>query len=373
MIVRVEKLARGANQVRRTGCGAAGHELNQREYTIMPLTHEKVYTVTVGVADPVHFSTDKRGHILAALRDAYVGRCFGGAYITGVARILRASAIGIVSTNATGAGTVEVQFVATVVVFAVGDVLVGVNVFRTAQMIIGLYEGAAPAAGAAPARAVVVVTASRAAEAAAVGNRLAVRITAVSHTPMQNCASVAAAVLTCDVEPPLAYRVVGVLGPDARADFDATLAAVDAERARVAALPAERVEFFERLLYAYRDAAPPAADDGAAVDVVELVRAAVHGLQGGGQSARESQAGVWSRPLRLRRSSPLAHRHTGADADTKAAADAVDTPARVAFAALLHDVLSAITAIRELTEAFADDAERDAHANIWAALRAAQQ
>jgi hypothetical protein len=243
-------------------------------------------------------------------------------------------------------------------------------VFRTAQMIIGLYEGAAPAAGAAPARAVVVVSASRAAEAAAVGNRLAVRVTAVSHTPMQNCASVAAAMLTCDAGPPPAYRVAGALGPDARADFAATLAAVDAERARVAALPAGRVEFFERLLYAYRDAAPAADDaDGDVVDVVELVRAAV--AAGGAGASRESLAGVWSRPLRLRRSSPHACRRAGAAAAE--AADAVDAPARVAFAALLHDVLSALTAVRELAEAFADDAERDAHANVWAALRAAQQ
>ena len=43
------------------------------------------------------------------------------------------------------------------------------------------------------------------------------------------------------------------------------------------------------------------------------------------------------------------------------------------IAALLHDVLSALTAVRELTEAFADDAERDAHANIWAALQLAKR
>jgi hypothetical protein len=76
---------------------------------------------------------------------------------------------------------------------------------------------------------------------------------------------------------------------------------------------------------------------------------------------------VWSRPLRLRRSSPHACRVSDAsDA-------AVDTPARVAFASMLHEVLATLTAVRELTEAFATDADRDAHANIWAALRAAQQ
>ena len=101
---------------------------------------EKLFEVTVDVRDPVNFCSDKDRHLLTELRNTYNGRCFKGVFIVRVKSISQASACRLSMTNASGEGSIDVQFLADVVVFSRWDILVGVKVVNTQQFLVGEYK-----------------------------------------------------------------------------------------------------------------------------------------------------------------------------------------------------------------------------------------
>ena len=370
------------------------------------MLYEKVISGTVNVHNPVHFCTDKRRHLLAELRNKYVGRCFMGAYILGVKEILDSGACHIVRTNGSGEGYVDVRFLAEVAAFGRWDILTGVEIVSRQQMLVGVYggdaagaAGAADAAGAAPAsckaRAVVSVLASKAVEVIAVGQKIPIRVVLAQHAPMQPQASIVGALLVCDQTAP-AYRLRGALDRSARAELAPMLAAVELELEARAALVRDRradLWFFEILLYAYRENAARGAGDGGAgagagaaawkdgpvwegprplravedgaeaVSALDVVRRAVAG-------ENVPVAGVWSRSLALYRSSPLVAVARGA---APAAWAVVDGAPRAAFAEFLKNILDFLVATRELVEVYSSRELIDKHLNLWGVMRAAQR
>ena len=357
------------------------------------MQYEKVFDSTVDVSNPINFCADKANHLLARLRDKYVGRCFKGAYIVGISRVLDAGACAVVRTNGSGEGYVDVRFLAEVAVFSRWDILTGVEVVSQQQMLVGSFAGRAAGPGPVP-RAVVMVLASKAVEALAVGQKIAVRVLVAQHAPMQEQASVVGSLLVCDQTAP-AFRLRGVLDSAASAELAPMLAAVEAElRARAALAEARRADlwFFERLLYAYRAPAgapaapadapaqtvaawaggpawqgPPAlqaVEAGAApLSVLDIVRRAV-----GGESV--AVAGTWCRSLALYRSSPLV-------AVARAAAPegwaVVDGAPRAVFAEFLKNILDFLVATREMVAVYDQRALVDSHQNVWGVMRAAQR
>jgi DNA-directed RNA polymerase subunit E'/Rpb7 len=374
---------------------------------------EKVIDGTVDVANPINFCADKERHLMAELRNKYVGRCFKGAYILGIKAVLDSSACHIVRTNGSGEGYVDVRFLADVAVFSRWDVLTGVEIVSHQQMIVGVYEGGAAARadedpdaararpGPKAARAVVTVLASKAVEALAVGQKIAVRVVLAKHAPMQPQASLVGALLVCDQTAP-AYRLRGALDQSARAELAPMLAVVELElEARAALIETRKADlwFFELLLYAFREPpgakAPeakaeseaPAWEDGPvwrgpralqaleagaeATSVLDVVRRAV-----GGESV--PVAGVWSRSLALYRSSPLVAVVRGESReDPGAAAPAtwtvVDGTPRAVFAEFLKNILDFLVATRELVEVYNSRELIDKHLNLWSVMRAAQR
>ena len=351
------------------------------------MLYKKVISGTVNVHNPVHFCTDKNRHLLAELRNKYVGRCFMGAYILGIQEILDSGACHIVRTNGSGEGYVDVRFLAEVAAFGRWDILTGVEIVSRQQMLVGVYGG-----GVGAARAVVSVLASKAVEALAIGQKIPIRVVLAQHAPMQPQASIVGALLVCDQTAP-AYRLRGVLDRNARAELAPMLAAVELELEARAALVRDRradLWFFEILLYAYRvnaaretggdggdvtaawkdgpvwegPAPLRAVEDGAeAVSVLDVVRRAVAG-------ENVPVAGVWSRSLALYRSSPLVAVARGA---APAAWAVVDGTPRAAFAEFLKNVLDFLVATRELVEVYNTREVLDKHLNLWGVMRAAQR
>lgn len=374
--------------------------------TTASLETEKLFDATIDVANPIGFCADKNAHLLSELHSKFVDRCFKGALILRILKVVRAGACCICNSNGSGEATVDVQFLAAVRVFARWDILTGVTVRHVSHLIGGHYEpkeggpaGAAAATATTTAQAFVVLQPTRGADALAIGQRIAVRVLKAEHPPRQ--AAVAYGVLlTCERAAPV-FRVRGSLDPAAAADLMGLADRVADElalRAEVArARPAE-LAFFEGLLYAY--AAPAGARGAAAAagalshrvaaweggpewvgpaplmaleeglvahSLVELVRKAA--------VAPVSVAGQWSRPLCLHRSSPLvafAPRVSRAAASaTVAAADAVDEPPRVVFAMMLKNILDFLVATRELALEY-DDVHHPKYAGLWGMMRMAQ-
>ena len=342
-----------------------------------------------------------------ALRDKYVGRCFKGAYILGINKILDSGACHIVRTNGTAKGFIDVRFLADVVVFSRWDVLTDVEVVNNQQILVGVYEGGAAARaaesvstldganasqpGPKTARAVVTVLVSKSIESLAVGQKIAIRVMFAQHTPMQPQASIVGTLLVCDKLAP-AYRLRGVLDQSAHAELAPMLAAVEVElkmRAELINTRKADLWFFECLLYAFRETGsnPPISEstfpawDGGPVwsgpsalqgleagasptSALDIIRRAVNGES-------VPVTGVWSRSLTLYRSSPLVAVVRDGAAVPKSWAIIDGTP-RAVFAEILKNILDFLVATRELLLVYNSPELIKKHLNIWTAMRAEQ-
>lgn len=347
----------------------------------------KEFETTLNVTNPINFCTNKSGNVLTMLQNAYVGRCYMGAFIQSIVSVDKVSACKMVKTNGSGDAYVDVSFTATIAVFSTWDILVGVRVVSRGQMVHGVYEapaagGKASAASEAPARAAVTLLAAKGADTVAIGQLVAVRVIMASHEPMQPQASVVATLLTCDTIAPV-YRLRGALEPAAAADLRPLLERIHEELRRREAGPS--AAFFEGLLLAHRRRDSPAAASEATVLVegapawrgpAPLVETpdAQNVLDLVGRALEQSVpvTGVWSRPLSLHRSSPLAAcvkegpLPPGWGAPVSANAQAV-------FAGFLRNILDFLVAARELATVYSTPELIAQHHNIWAAMRAEQK
>jgi DNA-directed RNA polymerase subunit E'/Rpb7 len=358
---------------------------------------EKLFDVTVDVRNPINFCADKERHLLAELRNTYLGRCFKGAYITRIKEIRHMSACRISSTNASGEGSIDVQFLAEVVVFSKWDILVGVRVASHQQMVAGSYEASGlpdQESGVKNARAAVILMASRAVETLAVGQLVPVRVFAVQHQPLQPQASVVGVLLACEKAAPV-YRLRGRLDQSAKIELAPMLDVIDAElRAREVFIASRKPDlwFFELLLYGYRPSragqgseatdqtiptgvgadAPqwtgpggllPIEEGAEPQNVLEIVRRVVEG-------ETVPVTGCWSRSLALYRSSPLAARAEEPPAGWQ---PPIDGTPRAVFAEFLKNILDFLAAVREMAELYNTRELIEQHRNVWAAVRAEQK
>jgi hypothetical protein len=355
---------------------------------------EKVCAVTLDVADPVGFGADADALLLARLRQDFEGRCHLGAFVVRVLAVQRRSALRLSTANTSGAATVDAQFLAEVYVLGLGDLLAPVEIVRVTPLIVGHYRwlpGPAPDGGArAPVDVAVAVLPGRGAAALAVGHRVAVRVVRAEAPPNHTACTAAVELLACDAAAP-AFRLRGALG---RADGEALAplaARIEAELKARAALPPEQREalwLVEGLYYAFAGrggagrepagprpeavcpawegppGAPPADGLGEARDLLALARAAADG------GARV--AGVWRRPLQFYRSAPcVAFAEEGkVPAGWPAPTEGAALPV---FATFLRETLGHLEAMRALAAVFRAPGERERHAGLWAALRAAQK
>jgi hypothetical protein len=361
----------------------------------------KEFETTLNVVNPINFCTNKSGNVLTMLQNAYVGRCYMGAFIQSIVSVEKVSACKMVKTNGSGDAYVDVSFRATIAVFSTWDILVGVRVVSRGQMVHGVYEAPAagaspaasvyeapaasakaPAASEAPARAAVTLLAAKGADTVAIGQLVAVRVIMASHEPMQPQASVVATLLTCDTIAPV-YKLRGALEPAAAADLRPLLERIHEELRRREAGPS--AAFFEGLLLAHRRRDGTAAASEATVLVegapawrgpAPLVETPdtqnVLDIVGRALEQSVPVTGVWSRPLSLHRSSPLAAcvkegpLPPGWGAPVSANAQAV-------FAGFLRNILDFLVATRELATVYGTPELIAQHHNIWAAMRAEQK
>lgn len=340
---------------------------------------EKVFDATIDVPNPIGFCTDRDTHLMRELQNKFVDRCYKGALVLRIVRVIKAGACCINTSNGAGEGYIDVQFLAAVRVFAQWEILTNVQVRDVTQFVSCHYMAGGSA------RAFVILDPKRGGAALAPGQTIAVRVLKADHPPRE-AAVVYGVLLTCDRAAPT-YKVREALDAQTAADLVPMVDQISTELALREELQKTRgaqLDFFEALLYAHRQkgaapqvsvaaweggpewVGPAAAETKDAVSVVDVVRRAAAG-------AAVPVAGLWSRPLTLYRSSPLATfapRVSGAPRGE--APEAITEPPKVVFALMLKNILDFLVATRELAAIYDDPAADPKYAGIWAAMRQAQ-
>jgi DNA-directed RNA polymerase subunit E'/Rpb7 len=355
------------------------------------MLHTKLIDATIGVRNPISFCTDKKRHALIYLKNTYEGKCFKGGFIASIDAIPKISDCRIVSTNHSAEGYIDVQFSAKVAVLARWDVIPGVKIVRSEQLIIGSTPGRDKETyfdDPRDAKVVVTLLPTPEAKTIRVGQLVCVRVVNAEHAPMQQHASAVGTLLTCERSSPV-YRVRGTLDPAGAAELMPVVDAIDREmqeRQRLYETRRADMMFFEVLLYSYSrgkeglqaaedDAhiesamgsvawiGPPEAKTDAAttyVNIIDLVKKAAAG-------EAQPMDGLWSRPLTMYRSCPLVSRVA-----RKSSASAVDETPPVAVQVFLKSILEFLFAVRSMVETYNSKALIDSHVNLWIAMRKSQ-
>ncbi len=377
---------------------AQGERAGSRSPRGSARTHRKVFDYTLTIPNPVHFCANKAGHTLGMLQAQLVGKNFKGARIVRIDSVLAMSAVHIQRTNGSGGGYMDVRVLAETEVFAKWDILVGVRILYNKPIVLGVY---APRGGterlgeaaAGAATAVVTLAATEITRTLAQDQLVAVRVIQASHPPMKQQVAIYGVPLSCDRAAPV-YRLRGTLDKTAQAALGPLLSAIAEElAARQDLVAARRADlwFFESLLHPMRvtpgppetDQAIPAWPGGpewvgpldpqggpvhGAVSVLDVVRRAVVL----GESV--PVAGVWSRPLGLYRSSPLAvHLAAELGAPPEDWGPVVDGTAKAVFAEFLKNILDYLGAIRELPAVYGTPELIKQHTGLWEAMRRMQR
>ena len=89
--------------------------------------------------DP-NFSKDKKKYILNILNQKFVGHCYGACIIIKIKKIDEISRCDIINTNLSGCGQVNVKFTTYVKSFYSGELICGVQIAKTSPYIIGNYK-----------------------------------------------------------------------------------------------------------------------------------------------------------------------------------------------------------------------------------------
>jgi len=355
----------------------------------------KVIDCSINVRDTINFCANVDKHIMSELKNTYEGKCFKGAFINRVVKVVQRSRCVIVKTNLSAHGVIDVSFLAEVTVVGMWDILVGVSVLRTAGMIVGSYKRppADPTGRECQMAVTVIPTAGKnLSEVVSTAHTVCVRVCRVEYPAMQPYVTLAAAMLSCDRSAP-AWRLRGSLDPTSATSLAPLLASIDTELAARAELVAAEggraaVWFFERLLYSYDGGD---GDDG--TDTVETYEGAPpwegpHPLRASGGAlhnildvARRAAAGetipvtgCWCRDLALYRSSPYAAFVAGPELPAGWAAETsgapVDGAPSLVFGEMLKNMLDFLVAVRQMAELYPVGDET--YTPVWHAMRSVQ-
>jgi hypothetical protein len=345
----------------------------------------KTYTSTIDIDGPDDFAAAPHRAAMKYLLRMFEGRCYKGAYVLKIEKILRLSPAIIKSTNLSAQAYADVEYVALVDVKGRWDIVSGVKIARMSPLILGRAEinGVRTA--------VSVLEPPEAGHqlqrALAVGSLVSVRLLQAEYQTFLEEAVAVGTLLTCDRKAP-AFIVEGGL---TRADADAlepyAARLRDLLAAREAAYVPARTEdflFFEQLLYSY---AVPRSDEPVAaagwsgpagvplpsgvqcVELLALVGSAAALEDGGAVDV----SGVWCRDLALHRSRPVTARVATAAAAPEAWEPLMASAPFAVFVHMFQSCCEFQEAVLAYVETFGGQADLvRAHTAVWGAMRRAQ-
>ena len=339
---------------------------------------EKTYDATIVTDNPINFCINKEHHVLIEIRRNYLYKCFDGAFITKINKILQISSCRIISTNSSANGQVDVRFLADVYVLNSWDILIGVEIERSQSLIIGKYK-----------KDYIEIDntfkpTNIQTNTLQLKQLLPVRVVKSIHQPKHSQISAAGILLTCDkniiiYKPALTHKTSKhkngeLYNLSSFTDINIITDKINAElilRSEMFKTKKYEILFFESLLYSYK----------ATTKDTELIKGSneidyegpINNI--GGINAKNifdvlqnglDMNGYWSRPLGIYRSSPLI-----AFTSEKPEEYILLLPDLI-IQEFAKSILNYLVAIRELVETYNTPELIKSHENVWNMMRLQQ-
>lgn len=332
---------------------------------------EKVIDCTINIENPIHFCTNKDDYLLKELNQNYVGRCFKGVYIIEILRIVKCGPCAILK-NLSAEAYFDVSFAARAITYCKEDIITGVVIKTTQQIVIGTTPNA-----------VVTILADKNSQFISMEQLIPIKVNIANHSPFDSHISVIGSLLTCDQYAPTFHVKDSSLsknscGEDFQVFYNSILEELKLREKMIANSKKGEIWFFEMLLYHF-SADKNAQDQTISCDTGTWSGPGIVGetsglhrnilsiadqIINGGENI--SVGGFWSRPLSLYRSSPLIT-HT-----QQAEAEAITAPARIVFTTFLKNILDNLVCIREMVEIYNTEELIRKHMNIWKIMKSSQ-
>lgn len=355
----------------------------------------KKYIVSIFISDPLNpnLSINPENYILNILAEEYVGKCYNGAYILKIEKIMEISDCEIITTNLLGTGNINVKFIAAVKQFYPGDFLFNVHIQKTQPSILGRYTETTEDG---EISAYIMIPYGIQFEPAPLKQsimsireyqRIPMRIIDVYHKCKNPIPAIGATLLVCEKK----YNKYIISTNITKATvFRPLLERIKEEmdlRLNLSEEVKKNVLFFESLLYSYKttkmtditiesDHFPAwqglqeiehAESNGNIINILDFLE----------NFNNTNIIGIWSRPLYIYKSSPVAIfkqlsleqiSELGREDPTLLEEGCPET----VFIRFLKDILSYLTIIRQMGEYYIDHATVMANKNIWDAMKDVQ-
>jgi hypothetical protein len=357
----------------------------------------KKYIVSIFISDPLNpnLSINTENYISTILNEEYVGKCYNGAFILKIEDIIEISDCEIIMTNLLGTGNINVKFIAVVKQFYSGDFLFNVHIQKTQPSILGKYTEDTKDG---EINAYIMIPYGIQFEPSPLKQsvlsireyqRIPMRIIDVYHKCKNSIPAIGATLLVCEKK---YNKYIITSNISKKSIFSILLKKIKTEmelRINLSSDVKKNISFFESLLYSYKM-------DKMENTIIESNHfpewEGLHGI--GGDRAGDGNVinlldfltdkkfddgniiGVWSRPLYIYKSSPIAiFKQIPMEEISELREDPTlleEGCPEVVFIRYLKDILSYLTIIRQMAEYYIDNATVMANKNIWSAMQDVQ-
>ena len=206
----------------------------------------KLIEIGLNIQDPIGIYTDLDNNVMNLLVDRYKNKCIRGCYITDINKIVKMSECVINQDGNANFGTMNVIFEATAVMYNVGEIIVGCTVRSKDKN--GLVVLSTDYAD-------IILSADKRLESISKDQQIMVRVDGVRYTlGAPKVAIKASSAFISKI--PIIYKItipISTLTIDNVSDLISKIATVEDEIVEIKATNATAWEFFDQLLYAYKD------------------------------------------------------------------------------------------------------------------------
>jgi hypothetical protein len=392
------------------------------------MAEQRKFEKSLEIVNPIdtNLSINKEAYVLRILNAQYVNHCFDGCFIIKIDRILKISACTIITTNLKGHGNINVRFIATVRAFKVGEFLCGGSIVKTTPYIFGNYrefidDCKISATFAIPQGInIAPLPLEKSLRTLRDSQNIPMRIIDVNHKCAESKVAIVVTLLVCHnkynkyiITNPLTEFAMSNIRPildEIRYELDLRNNIINGEDADIK----KNILFFESLLYSIRYNLPIQCDSAIEIEssgyskwwglppIETPIEAPIETpndklinlLELFESSTLPDVVGcVWSRPLNIFKSSPMAMCRQISSTDSYLE-DSIDESSTASssssskqkkhfeileegnsdtvFIRFFKDMLDYLQIIRKMSEFYSDEAMIMAHKNIWDAMKDVQ-
>jgi len=359
------------------------------------MTELKNFIISILISDPMNpnLSTNKEAYILNILNEKYVEKCYNGAYIISIDKIVNISSCEIVITNLSCNGNINVNFIANVRIFYPGEFIFNVHIKKTQVAILGEYIETTD--NGSVIKTYIMIPHGVKYEPSPLkhsilsikeNQRIPMRVIDVYHKCANPNPAIGATLLVCDKKY-YKYIVTTPLSKNAHIFLLPLLQKIEIEMDLRNAITDNDIKnnilFFESLLYSYKIddykntiktidseyfskwfGLDQVQNDTKQINFLDFVYNCLNG--------EKNIIGTWSRPLFICKSSPLAiYEENVTEINDEITLEEGNSDS--VFIRYLKDILDYLVIIRKMSEYYTDKSMIMAHKNIWDAMREVQQ